>query len=195
MRFQPALVAGLWAALICAPAAAQEASAPSPEAPAPAVEGSLPAGTAVRIELAQPVSSKTNKRGDRFAIALAQPIISEVGVLVPAGVPGVGEVVSAARKGYGGQAGELVLAARYLDYGGRQIPLRGLKLTGLGHDSTKGMNFCKAIFQYCSSSSTDIELPAGIAGDAKLAADISLPVIAPVPAPASPSAPNPTEDQ
>lgn len=192
------------AVTLCVPALAQPATeGPPPTAPSalPAPpEGALPAGTVVRIALAQPVSSATSKRGDRFAIRLAQPITSDAGILVPAGAMGVGEVVSAERKRGSGQAGELVLAARYIEYGDRQVMLRGLKLTGVGKDNSDAMGWCKAVFQVCFGGGTDIELPAGVEADAKLAADISMPVIA-VSAPpstsptATPAASNPIENK
>jgi hypothetical protein len=170
--------------LACGPAFAQEVSAPPATTnDAGATLPHLPAGSIVHIELLDPLSSKTNKRGDMFRIALAQPIITPEGVLVPAGATGMGQVVSAAHKGYGGQAGELVLAARYIDFAGQRIPLRSFQLSGTGGDNTGGMNWCRAIFTYCASLATDLEIPAGFKAEAKLAADLSLPIIAPAPIP------------
>jgi len=180
-----ALAAALWFG--CVPARAQDTppapSAPAvlPSEPATAPLPHLPAGTVVHIKLLKPLSSKTNKRGDTFEIELAEPIVAAEGVLVPAGATGRGEVISASHKGMGGQAGELVLAARYIDFGSQRIPLRAFKMSGTGGDATNGMNWCKAIFVYCSNGASELEIPAGFAADAKLAADLSLPVVAPAP--------------
>ena len=45
-------------------------------------------------------------------------------VVIPAGTAGVGEIVHADRSRGGGKPGELLLAARYLELDGAQIPLR-----------------------------------------------------------------------
>jgi hypothetical protein len=49
-------------------------------------------------------------------------------VVAPAGTPGVGEVVHAAHASFGGKAGELILAVRYLELNGTRIPLRSLPI-------------------------------------------------------------------
>lgn len=143
----------------------------------------MPAGTVVLVTVLEALSSQTAKRGDHFAIELAQPIRSEEGVLIPAGARGVGEVVSAAKPQWSGQPGELVLAARYIEYGGQQIPLRALKLGGAGRGSVQATNLCKAIFTYCSAHPSNVEVPPGTVAEAKLGAELTLPVLTPAPAP------------
>ena len=61
--------------------------------------------------------------------------------MVPAGTPGVGEVVHAERARFGGKAGELILAARYLDFQGTRIPLRTLRFGAQqGRDNSGTIN-------------------------------------------------------
>ncbi len=109
-----------------APDASATATGSTSAAPAtPSV--ALPAGTPVALELAEEVSSETHERGDFFALALAEPLVLDGRELVPAGTPVVGQVVHAAKAGGSGKAGELILAARYVDWQGRQLPLRAFR--------------------------------------------------------------------
>ena len=96
--------------------------------------GVLPAGSRVILEVASPVGSAISKRGDMFDIRLAEPIVIDGRVVAPAGTPGQGQVVDAGKSGIGGKPGKLVLAARYLDLGGRRVALRAMKLGWAGDD-------------------------------------------------------------
>lgn len=104
----------------------------------------LPAGTIIEIRVDEPVNSKTHKTGDWYAISLSRPIMLGDAILVPAGTPGRGQVVHAAKSSWGGKAGELILGARYLEYDGRQIALRGMKLGGVG-DNNEGIAFATMV--------------------------------------------------
>lgn len=115
-----------------APGEAAEAATPpmppSPEAAAPApAPRRLPAGLEVHLVLAEEVASNTHARGDFFWMAVARDLVSDDQVVIPAGTPVVGQVVHAAKAGASGKAGELILAARYIDWEGRQIPLRAFR--------------------------------------------------------------------
>jgi hypothetical protein len=106
-----------------------------PEAPAaqpPVAEASpavslLPALTMLKLEMVDGVSTRTTKRGDRFAIRLAEAI-DLPGISLPAGTTGHGEVVHAQKAGAAGRAGELILAARCLEVKGVCLKLRSLKV-------------------------------------------------------------------
>ena len=132
-----------WIALLAALASLPADGTAQPVSPAPppstaAADESacctLPAGTRVDIEILDRVTSKLNKRGDAFAIRLASPIVAGGRTLIPAGAPGRGEVVHAAKAGGGGKAGELILAARYIEHEGRRIALRSFELSARGND-------------------------------------------------------------
>jgi hypothetical protein len=92
----------------------------------------VPALTPVRVELLTELGSKISKTGDTFPIRLAEPIVIDGRVVVPAGITGLGEVVHAKKSGGGGAGGELVLAARYLDVAGQRLRLRSLRVAVTG---------------------------------------------------------------
>lgn len=112
---------------VCAPVVAE----PS-EVPAANVGAVIPAGTLVAIRVDQNLSSGSAKRGDKFPISLMNDLWVGNKIAVPMGTKGVGEVIHASGKGFGGRAGELIVTARYLDYEGRQIHLGHFKLSAAG---------------------------------------------------------------
>jgi hypothetical protein len=82
------------------------------------------AGTEVHLRLLEPVASNTHKRGDRFKLEVAEPIVVDDSLLVPAGSPAIGEVVHAAKPGMSGKAAEMILATRLLSVGEHEVKLR-----------------------------------------------------------------------
>jgi hypothetical protein len=184
-------------ALSLAPAAsrAQEAGPAAPEASDPAAAPSgcctIPARTLLEIEIVDRVSSKLNRPGDRFAIRLAEPVLVDGNLLIPAGIRGEGEVVHAAKGGAGGKGGELILAARFLDLDGVRIPLRSFRYgPSQGHDKTKTVNtmnvaaaaFVPALaFAGLFISGGNVDIPAGTRANAQTAEQLA---IAPPAAPA-----------
>jgi hypothetical protein len=147
----------------------------------------IPPGTLVELEITQPLSSATAKRGDKFALKLRAPFSCGDDVIVPADTPGIGEIVHAERSRSGGKPGELLLAARHLEHDGVHWPLRGLKLGAVGVDRSKAAlaaSFGIGAFALFIRGK-EIEIPAGTIVNAKLAHD---PVPAPLP-PADPVSP------
>ena len=133
-----------------APAAATGPAVLVPAAePAAAPRVVAPAGIELVFEMGASLSSKTSQRGDRFPLRLAEPLRIDGQLLVPAGTPAMGEVVHADRARASGQAGELILAARYLEWDGRQLPLKAFR-AGVGKDRT--------------STSAGVILALGVAG-------------------------------
>lgn len=116
---------------ICAPVVAEPAPAGS-DAPAGRESAVVPAGTLVAIRVDQNLSSGSSKRGDKFPISLMNDLWVGDKIAVPMGTKGVGEVIHASGKGFGGRAGELIVTARYLEYDGRQIRLGHFKLSAAG---------------------------------------------------------------
>jgi hypothetical protein len=128
------LIAGAaLASAFCAGAASAQ-TAEAVEAPAAAAAAPqsatlrLPMNTLVVFEFVTPLSSKTAKADQMFPIRLLRPIIVDGRIVVPAGTMGEGQVIQAAKSGWGGKAGELVVTARYLDFGGVRIPLRRFRM-------------------------------------------------------------------
>ena len=186
------MLAAIALSLAPASARAQEAeAAPAPSEPAvsePAAAASgcctIPARTPLEIEIVERVSSKANRPGDRFAIRLAEPLLIDGQVLIPAGTAGVGEVVHAAKGGAGGKGGELILAARYLELNGVRIPLRSFRYgPSQGTDKTKtvnAMNVAAAAFVPALAfaglfvSGGNVDIPAGTRANAQTAQPLDL---------------------
>jgi hypothetical protein len=124
---------------------AAEAGAPPPVTEvAPMAEGPVPQGTLVTVPALTPlyiridaeISSKKNRNGDRFPIVVDEDVrIGEV-LVIPAGSPGEGEVIHAAKSGVGGKAGELLITARFVRVGNREIRLRSFSFGAKGRDRT-----------------------------------------------------------
>lgn len=107
--------------------------------------------------------------------------------LIPAGVTGMGEVVHAKKTGVG-VGGELVLAARYLDFNGQQIKLRSMQVGGQGKDN-QALTFAvgatvglPALF----IRGKHIVVPEGSLATAKIAAQVVIPQPQAAVAPAAP---------
>jgi hypothetical protein len=181
-------IKALLLALMCA-SITPSAHAQSPDqavidpSPAPAA-ASVRTGTVVELAFVDPISSKTAKQGETFALKLALPIKDRDAVLVPAGALGQGEVIDAGKGGFGGKPGKLVLAARFLMVDGQQMELRGLKL-GVGEDTYDAV-LAVSLIPYVGLASLfmtggNVEIPAGTPAHAKVSADFTIP-----PAPAAP---------
>lgn len=119
-----------------------ETAAPTPETAAPALEPpaasveivTVPAGHQILISVEGQVGSKISGARDFFPIRLAQPVVIDGVEVLPAGIEGEGQVVHAAKGGFAGAAGELILAARYLMHGDRRIELRSFKFIEEGDE-------------------------------------------------------------
>jgi hypothetical protein len=147
----------------------------------------LAAGTEARIELVDPISTKTEKEGDRFAIRLAEPLVVDGQIVAPAGAMGVGEVVESAKAGMGGKAAKLILAAKYIEQDGRRIPLQGLQLTanGKAHSNEAnavgvgGIGFAPLGVVAMFIHGEEVTLPPGTGGVAKVSDAMTLAPLGP----------------
>lgn len=137
MRLLDLIAGAALASAVCAgTASAQTAEAVEPpaavEAPAAAEPQTasvrLPVNMLVVFEFITPLSSKTARADEMFPIRLIQPIVVNGRVVAPRGTMGEGQVIQAAKSGWGGKAGELVVTARYLDVGGVRVPLRRFRM-------------------------------------------------------------------
>jgi len=151
-----------------------------------------PAGTVVEVELAEPVSTRHQKTGDTFALRLAAPLVVAGRILLRQGTPGLGDVVESARPGLGGKAAKLVLSARYLDVGGRRLPLEGLQLARAGRNNAMqasavgltGLVFAPLGLIGLAVHGENVDLPEGLKATAKLSSSVVLPSLGEAPAPA-----------
>lgn len=140
----------------------------------------IPANMQVEIEIAEAVSSRTGQRGDRFAIRLAEDLLVDGITVLPAGTPGVGEIVHAARARGGGKAGELILAARYLEHQGMRVPLRSLRFGRSGQDNDNlvmALTVAGGLVGGVTAlfvTGRNVDVPAGFHANARTAAEVVL---------------------
>lgn len=153
--------------------AAVEATAVEPTAGAPVV---IPMNTTVMIQLDAAVSSRTATRGDMFPISLAEPVRLGETEIIPAGIAGEGQVVHSAGTGFGGRAGELIVAARYLMWGDRRIPLRGMRISTAGRNNTAEAIALGQLIPLGGFlvTGTSVDLPVGQIAVARFAEDVPI---------------------
>lgn len=155
--------------LALASAARAQEAAPADAASTPATY-LLAADTEVHLRLLELVASNTRKHGDRFALEVVDPVRVDGAIVIPAGARGEGEVVHAAKGGFGGRGGELILASRFVRIGEQTVKLRSFS-AGSGQDRVNlamGLSF---VVVGLFVTGKDISLPAGTDVFAKVASD------------------------
>lgn len=103
-----------------------EAVAPAP-GPATAAEPPrvIAAGTIIDLEFAEAASSKTAKSGQTVSLRTVDDVRGTFNeLLIPRGSRVVAEVIQASPARMMGKAGELTLAARFVEVDGQQVPLK-----------------------------------------------------------------------
>ena len=90
-----------------------------------ALEAQLPAKSEVVLALNGELSSKTHKLGDEFSLRVAKDVVVDGHVVIPAGTRAVGQVTMQTGTGSFGKSGKMEMAFRYLDLGGKRIPISG----------------------------------------------------------------------
>lgn len=168
-----------------------------PAPPAPVACCVLAKLTPVFLKIDEPLDSDKSKIGQQFKLSLAHSLEIAGGLVIPAGTTGGGEVVHAAKSRAGGKAGELVLAARYLDYQGIRIPLRSLRYgAGQGKDNIDNAAIVGIVVSAWITpfiTGGEVRIPAGADVWAKVAADVSFPPPAQAPVPTTISTQVPTQ--
>ena len=124
-------------AAAAAPAPTQAPPPPPAEKPKPKPQPVvIPAGTAIDVSLAQPLSSKTAKPGDPFSGTLAEPVVVHGKTVIPTGANVTGKVVDAKSKGKVKGEARLELAATSITVHGKRYPIQasmqGLSEKGKG---------------------------------------------------------------
>jgi hypothetical protein len=157
--------------------------------------------TLFELETVDAVSSKTNHAGDRFALRLREPLRYGAVVLVPAGTPIQGEVTHASENRFGGMAGELILAARYVQLPQGRLRLRA-SISASGKSRTGAAATTTVLFGIAGVfvQGDNRNLPPGTPLSARLAEPVTFhcegapapsPLSVDAPAPATPSNPAP----
>jgi hypothetical protein len=101
----------------------------------------VPAGWGVEVRVDKLVNSQEFERGQTFPIVLNRDLSVGGVVLLPAGTPGVGEVIHVDPAGDQARPGELLIAVRYLTYQGRRVPLKGGQLAVKGMETVQHNGF------------------------------------------------------
>lgn len=158
-------------AFLALPALAQEAVAlpnvaetlvePQPALNKEPVTRSIPKLTPVTLKINDELGSKLSTSLERFKITLVEPVVVDGVEVVPVGATGEGEVVHAKKAGGMGAAGEIVLAARFLDVNGRQLKLRSMNIAAAGKGATNEINTMNAIG---AGASVFVPAPIGMVG-------------------------------
>jgi hypothetical protein len=162
-------------AAISAPQTAAPATVPAPAA-APVDGDHIPVKTVVEIEITEAISSKTGNVGDGFALKLVAPLVIGGKTVLPAGLAGRGEVTHVGKTGSGGQSGELIVNARFLQCGDLRIPLGHFHhaATGKGNMGAAFAMGALLPFGQLLVSGHDVTIPAGTGGTAQVNEDVSL---------------------
>jgi hypothetical protein len=85
----------------------------------------LKAATPIRVITSAPLSSKTNAKGDRVALEVAEDVIVEGRTLIAKGTAVIGEISDARVKAMLGQSGKLAVRPLYLRIGSQTVRLSG----------------------------------------------------------------------
>jgi hypothetical protein len=118
------------AMLSAVPAAAQDASGDAPLIIAPRSTSEsvvLPANTEVLLAMNESITTKGDnlKEGSTFALSVVHDVMIGDYVIIPAGARATGEVTWLTSKGAFGKSGKMDIALKYVEVGGRRIPLSG----------------------------------------------------------------------
>jgi len=139
------------AALLCAPCAAEvlpsstsvsaapaaaaiaaPATMPAPTATpmvvgtvAPTGQTTLPANSEVLLAVNSEVTSKRNHEGDTFDLSVVHDVVNNGQVVIPRGSRAVGEITWLTTRGAFGKSGKMNIELRYVEVGGRRIPISG----------------------------------------------------------------------
>jgi hypothetical protein len=138
----------------------------------------VPAFTPVYLRIDAELSSKKQKNGDRFPILIVEDVRVGGAVVIPAGSAGEGEVIHAAKSGMGGKAGELLITARFVRAGGREIRLRSFSLGATGRDRADNSLALSVVTGPLGLFVVGgvVIIPRGTVAGAKTAEEIQLPI-------------------
>ena len=102
------------------PRASQPApSKPAPSKPAAPATVTVPAGTAIALAMTTPLTTKTATAGTQFTATVAEDVVMDGQVVIPAGAEVVGHVALAQRSGKTSGRAYMQLAYDNLTFGGK----------------------------------------------------------------------------
>jgi hypothetical protein len=185
------------AVLVCAPALSQIAPAaqPAPIATAVTANAVLRTGTEVPLRTSEELTTKNKKLkvGQRFRLDVAENVLTNGVVVIPAGSPAMGEITDVRNKGMWGKSGKLNARILYVTVNGRQIRLSGAfddkgTAGGIGAVATSAILFPPAGF-FMTGTSATVALGSPVKGFVDEDVPLSFAVSAPAPLAISAPAP------
>lgn len=195
----------LSAIILAAPSATlgQSAVVPLPAPPTPIVAiqplnngyAVLRTGTPVILKLSEELTTKDKKLkiNQHFQMEVAENVLVDGVVVIPAGTPAVGEITEVRNKGMWGKSGRFSAQILYLTVNGRQIRLNGVfdnkgTAGGIGATAVSAVIFPPAGFFI---SGTNAKLPMGTPLKAFIGEDVPLSFAAQASTPLQVAAPPP----
>ncbi|HEY6916015.1 MAG TPA: hypothetical protein VI381_00060 [Allosphingosinicella sp.] len=153
---------------------------------APMTSAVLRVGTRVSLAMSEGLTTKgKNLRvGQRFRLEVAEPVMVNGVVVVPAGSPAVGEVTDVRNKGMWGKSGRIGARLLYLQVDGRQIRLSG-QLDDKGKTGTAGVVGAIAFVPVAGffATGTSATIPVGAPVTGFIDEDVPLTIAAASPSP------------
>ena len=160
---------------VAMPVAAQAPPDKGPTAavvPPPVCTGCIAKLTVIELMIDDDLGSKISKTGAVFPLHLDKPIVVDGKEVVPAGTVGEGEIIHAKKASGAGTPGELVLAARFLAMGDRQLKLRSLRIAVAGKDASTAVDSYNAV---AAGAAVLTPVPFGLLGFAITGRNILIP--------------------
>jgi hypothetical protein len=150
-----------------------------------APDNMLRTGTEVQLKLAEPLTTKGKELrvGYHFQMTVAEAVMVNNQVVIPAGSPATGEVTEVRNKGMWGKSGHLTASILYVRVNGRQIRLSGT-FDDKGVTGTAGVVAAIAFVPVAGffTTGTSANIPAGSQVKGFIGEDVPL-TFAPAPAP------------
>lgn len=180
------------AMLVCSTATAQTGAPLAPVAAANYSTAVLRTGTEVPLKLSEELTTKGKKLkvGQRFHMEVAENVVMQDQVVIPAGSPAIGEISEVRNKGMWGKSGHLTARIMYLTVNGRQIRMSG-GFDDKGVTGTAGVVGAIALVPVAGffMTGTSAKIPMGTAVKGFVDEDVPLTIAAAAPAPLAVGAP------
>jgi len=159
------------------PAPLLSAQAPTPPSDTRTQTAVLRDGTPVKLKLLQRLYSKTIVAGDPVNFAVAEDVIVDGFVVIPAGSAAIGRVRNAKPARTLGRGAQLGLEMQYAKAGTARVPLRGTATkSGAGKQAETVAIVVMVGISGLIKHGSEIELPEGTLFDVYVDKDIQLPL-------------------
>jgi hypothetical protein len=131
-------------------------------------------GKPLLVKTTGSLSSKTATLGQKFEVEVAEDVVGDTGVIVPAGTKGEGTVIFVRKKGGGGKTGALDLRIDHLILNDQKLKLRAQNVSR-GKDKKNaalGMQVAFGLLGALSVQGEEINLAPGTVINAEFAEEI-----------------------